>query len=76
MRASTRIVRARAKVHATTIRSVPGSANQLAWFPVIAFSVDETMKLTARCAQFYIDAHKEFVKTSIESSYGSYAENR
>jgi hypothetical protein len=34
------------------------------------------MKLTARCAQFYIDAHKEFVKTAIESSYGSYAENR
>jgi hypothetical protein len=76
MRASTRIVRAKAKVDATTIRSVFGSANQSAWIPVIAFSVDETMKLTARCAQFYIDAHKEFVKTAIESSYGSYAENR
>jgi hypothetical protein len=76
MQASTRIVRARAKVHATTIRSVAGSANQLAWIPVIAFSVDETMKLTARCAQFYMDAHKEFVKATIESSDGSYAEIR
>jgi hypothetical protein len=76
MRVSTRIVRARAKVPATTIRSVPGSANQRAWIPVIAFSVDQTMNLTAQCAQFYIGAHKKFVKTTIESSYGGYAENR